>query len=125
MVITPHVKILSHICHVYSITLSFPVLYMCGLVASPGALKPSVGDGTESSWPLVHTYLSLLSSLPSLGSYLHLFSGVYVNNNNNNNILPSAPILPSLLGVTKAVQFLNSQLFGGHIRLPAVFLAYL
>ena len=86
MVITPHVKILSHICHVYSITLSFPVLYMCGLVASPGALKPSVGDGTESSWPLVHTYLSLLSSLPSLGSYLHLFSGVYVNNNNNNNL---------------------------------------
>ena len=85
MVITPHVKILSHICHVYSITLSFPVLYMCGLVASPGALKPSVGNGTESSWPLVHTYLSLLSSLPSLGSYLHLFSGVYVNNNNNNN----------------------------------------
>ena len=52
--------------HVYSyITLSFPVLYMCGLVASPGALKPSVGDGTESSWPLVHTYLSLLSSLLS------------------------------------------------------------
>ena len=57
---------------------------VCGLVASPGALKPSVGDGTESSWPLVHTYLSLLSSLPSLGSYLHLFSGVYVNNNNKN-----------------------------------------
>ena len=43
---------------VYSyFTLSFPVLYICGLVASPGALKPSVGDGTESSWPLVHTYL--------------------------------------------------------------------
>ena len=28
MVITPHVKILSHICHVYSITLSFPLLYI-------------------------------------------------------------------------------------------------
>ena len=39
------------------ITLSFPVLCMCGLVGSPGALKPLVGDRTESSWPLVHTYL--------------------------------------------------------------------
>ena len=89
MVVTPRVKILSHISHVYSyITLSFPVLYMCGLVPSPGALKPSVGDGTESSWPLINTsFLCYPLFFLSVGSYLHLFSGVYANNNNNNNLL--------------------------------------
>ena len=40
-------------------------------------------------------------------------------------ILQSAPILPSLLSLAKAVQFLYSQSFGCHIRLPTVFLAYL
>ena len=59
---------------------------MCGLVASPEALKPSVGDGTESSFQSPHlSFLCYLHFFLSLSNYLHLFSDVYANNNNNKN----------------------------------------
>ena len=59
---------------------------MCGPVVSLGALKPSVGDGTESSWPLVHT--SRFSAIFFFSFLFFMYctlSGVYINNNNNNN----------------------------------------
>ena len=63
------------------------MLLVCGSVASPGALKPSVGDGIESSWSLVHTIpLFFLTSLYFIiylcAPFLVCFS---INNNNNNN----------------------------------------
>ena len=66
------------------ITLPISVLYMCGPVVSPGALKPSVGDRTESSWPLVHT--SRFSAIFFFSFLFFMYctlSGVYINNNNN------------------------------------------
>ena len=93
MIYSPCEDLISF-CRVLSyIIFPIPVLYMCGPVVSPGALKPSVGDRTESSWPLVHTsrfsVILFFSFLLSFFLVLHLFSGVYINNNNNNNIYRS------------------------------------
>ena len=56
-------------------------------MASPEALKPSVGDGIESSWSLVHTIP--LFFLTSLYLFIYLCAPFLVclsiNNNNNNN----------------------------------------
>ena len=63
-----------------------------GPVVRPGALKPLVGDGKESSRPLVHNHIIfslLFSCLVVFVSVIFLyctFTGAY-NNNNNRRML--------------------------------------
>ena len=52
---------------------------------SPGALKPTAGDGIESRRPVLHSLQVFLSITILYFSFSHLCTFISVCNNNNNN----------------------------------------